>query len=190
MREEIERVLVYLARLSSQTPSIQVALGYLLYDPGRVEFVHQIRDERVLAMAISVHRRIEVPMAPWQGYVRGVPVPDPLTWIQGAKTVSNQPIAVRVSTDDPFLLARLQPLIQPDQDRVERRRMEQRMQDLRRDVDETLDIYNEVRHIMEVDPERQEELNRFLNMAQTEMQALGQELKNLKARLGSQSSST
>lgn len=184
MREETERILTTLGRMAVHSPAIQLAVGYLLYDPGRVQFVHQLAEDRVLAMTISAHRRIEIPMAPWQGFVRGVPISDPMIWIQAARSQLNQMISVRVSTDDAQLLHLLQPLIQPDRVRLERSRLEHRMEHLRQGVDESLDIYNEVRHLIGVDPERREELSKFLQMAESEMQDLGRELKALKEHLG------
>ncbi|MCL6563065.1 MAG: hypothetical protein K6U87_08665 [Firmicutes bacterium] len=184
-----ERILAYLARLTVHSPATQVALGYLLAEPGRVVFVHQIREDRTLAMAIGAHRRIEIPVAPWQGFIRGVPVPDPITWIQAARGYAGQAVAVRVSTDDPLLLQMLAPLVAEDRAQEERMRLEERIQRLRQDVDQALDIYNEVRQLMDLTPERQEELARFLNLAQSEMQRLGQELKALKARLDQTSQS-
>lgn len=172
-----------MARLTVHSPATQVALGYLLADPTRVAFVHQIREERVLAMAIGAHRRIEIPVAPWQGFIRGVPVPDPVTWIQAARRYPGHVVAVRVSTDDPLLLQMLAPLVAEDRALDERLRLEERIQRLRGDVDQALDIYNEVRQLMDLAPERQEELSRFLSLAQSEMQRLGQELKALKERL-------
>lgn len=187
MKEQVERLLVYLGRLTIQVPPIQVVVGYLLSDPGRVQFTHQLRADYPLAMAISAHRRIELPLAPWQGFIRGVPVPDPLTWIQASSNFRGEPIAVRLSSDDPTLLKMLSPLITPEQEREERAQWQTRMENLRQELDRALDLYNEVRHIMEVDHDRAAELEKFLGIAEEEMQGLGRELTMLKERLSQKS---
>ncbi len=179
-----ERILVYLGRVSAQFPAIQVIIGYLMAQPQRVRFVHQIQPERALAIALAVHRRIELPIAPWQGYVQGVPIPEPYTWIEAARGYSGETVAVRVLTDDPRLLAMLSPLIVADKVHDERIEIQDRMQHLRREVDQVLDIYNELRNLMAVDKSRQGELAKFLGMAEDEMHHLGNELNVLKERLG------
>jgi predicted nucleic acid-binding Zn-ribbon protein len=62
--------------------------------------------------------------------------------------------------------------------------MADRMQNLRQELDRALDLYNEVRHLMEIDQERQQELEKFLSMAEAEMQNMGRELSQIKARMG------
>lgn len=182
MREDIERLLIYLTRLTAQVPALQLALGYLLADPSRVRFVSAIDAGPELAMAISAHRRIELPISPWQGYVRGVPVPDVVTWIQAARAIAGG-IRVRVSSDDPLVTQLLNPLIAPERERQERAQMSDRMQNLRQELDQALDLYNEVRHLMEIDQERHQELEKFLSMAESEMQNMGRELTQLKDRI-------
>ena len=165
-------------------PAIQTVVGYLLADSERVHFVRQLRSDHALAMAISAHRRIELPMAPWQGYIRGVPVPDPYAWIDAARRLGVREVAVRVSTDDPRLLTLVEGLTTEDADRTEHQALTDRMEELRGKVDQVLDIYNELRHLLTVDPERAEDLDRFVGMAEGEMQSLGRELNQLKERLG------
>ncbi|AEJ38586.1 hypothetical protein TPY_0384 [Sulfobacillus acidophilus TPY] len=187
MREQVERLLIYLGRTTMHLSWLQLIIGYLLSDPGRVRFVPSLDGTPELAMMISAHRRIEVPGPPWQGYVRGVPVPDPLTWIQVAKSMT-VPIDVRLSSDDPILLQMLTPLVAPVARQHERLEVEERMQSLRTELDRALDLYNEVRHIMEVDHERHQELEKFLGLAEAEMQKMGQELKRLKSRMDEETS--
>ncbi|PSR32161.1 MAG: hypothetical protein C7B46_15485 [Sulfobacillus benefaciens] len=181
----VRRILSHLARISVNAPAIQIAVGYLLADPRRVRFVSQFGEGTGLGMAISAHRRIEIPLAPWQGFINGVPVPDPLLWIEAAGTLPNGVVAVRISTDDVELMQRLSPMITQDRERHERREITERVQNLRQELDRALDLYNEVRHVMEVDQDRQAELTKFLGIAENEMHNLGQELKFLKGRLES-----
>lgn len=182
MREEIDKLLIYIGRLAGQVPVLQVIVGYLLSDPSRIRFVDTLESNRDLAMAVSVHRRIELPVAPWQGYIRNVPVPDPLTWIQAARAMGGE-IAVRVSSDDPIVVQLLSPLVAPERARQERLVMEDRMQNLRQELDRALDLYNEVRHLMGIDQERHQELEKFLAMAEAEMQNMGRELGQIKQRI-------
>lgn len=188
MREDIEKVLIFLGRMAIQIPAVQVIVGYLLADPGRVRFVRAVREDHPLAMAISVHRRIEIPLVPWQGYIRGVPVPDPISWIQASRGLKGSEVAVRISTDDVTLVQLLTPLLAKESPEENRAAVEGRMNRLRTELDRVLDLYNEVRHLMEVDQERQAELEKFLAMAESEMKTMGQELKTLKKRLQGESS--
>lgn len=185
MREQIDKLLIYLGRLTGQVPVLQVIVGYLMADPSRVRFVDSLDHNRQLAMVLSVHRRIELPMAPWQGYIRGVPVPDALTWIQAARGIGGE-IAVRVSSDDPLVRQMLNPLVAPERNRQEKLVMTERMQSLRVELDRTLDLYNEVRQLMEIDQERHQELEKFLTMAESEMQHMGRELSHIKERMSSE----
>lgn len=182
MREDIDKVLIYLGRLTGQIPALQLIIGYLLSDPSRITFVDSFGSQSDLSMAISAHRRIELPMAPWMGYIRGVPMPDALSWIQAARSMGG-PINVRVSSDDPMVRQLLNPLIMPQRQRQERIMMGERMSQLRQELDRALDLYNEVRHLMEVDQERRDELEKFLSMAETEMHNMGRELTQIKDRL-------
>jgi hypothetical protein len=135
-------------------------------------------------MTLGLHRRIEIPMAPWQGYIRGVPVPDPFAWIEAARRFPHEVIQIRTSTDDGRLLAQLEPMVRDEQQKAERGELQERVVHLRQEVDQVLDIYNELRHLMAVDAERQSELTQFLGMAEHEMHQLGNELNALKERLG------
>lgn len=182
MREEIDKLLIYLGRLTHQVPALQVIVGYLMADPSRVRFVDSLDQNRHLAMALAIYRRIEIPLAPWQGYIRNVPVPDALTWIQAARGIGGE-ITIRVSSDDPLVLQLLNPLVAPERLRHDRVVMVDRMQSLRQELDRALDLYNEVRHLMEIDHERQQELEKFLAMAETEMQNMGRELTQIKGRM-------
>ncbi|NMP21967.1 hypothetical protein HIJ39_06325 [Sulfobacillus sp. DSM 109850] len=182
MREETDKLLIYLGRLTGQVPILQMVLGYLMADPTRVRFVDSLRTDAELGMSISAHRRIELPISPWQGFIRGVPVPDPVAWIQAARAIRAD-IEIRLSSDDPIVMQLVQPLIGPVREQRERQAMEERMHGLRQELDRTLDLYNEVRHLMEIDQERHQELEKFLTMAETEMQNMGRELTQLKARI-------
>ncbi len=179
----VRRILSHLARISVNAPAIQIAVGYLLADPRRVRFVSQFGEGQGLGMAISAHRRIEIPLAPWQGFINGVPVPDPLLWIDAAGSMPSTFVAVRISTDDMELIQRLAPMVTADRERHERIELTDRVQSLRQELDRALDLYNEVRNVMEVDQDRQAELTKFLGIAENEMHGLGQELKFLKERL-------
>ncbi|PSR21903.1 MAG: hypothetical protein C7B45_08960 [Sulfobacillus acidophilus] len=187
MREQIDKLLIYIGRLAGHVPVLQLVVGYLLADPSRARFVDTLDAATHLGMVISVHRRIELPVAPWQGYIRGVPVPDALTWIQAARAMGGD-IAIRVSSDDPIILQLVAALVAPERARRDRRAMEDRMQSLRQELDRALDLYNEVRHLMEVDQERQQELEKFLSMAESEMQSMGRELAQIKEQMQGKSS--
>jgi hypothetical protein len=187
--DQTVRLLAHLARLTVASPASQLMIGYLLANPERVEWVEGPTDDAGLGMTFSAHRRIEVPGVPWQGFVRGVPIPDPLLWLQATEGQRGQRIRVKVATDDPILTQALAELTRPTRIRAQRREMEARMASLRAEVDRTLDIYAEVRRLMESEEAgRDPELPQFLKLAERQMQELGEELARLKARMGSEAS--
>lgn len=184
--EQTIAVLAQLARVLLNAPVAQLMIGYLLANPERVQFVDRLEEGSEVGMAFGAHRRIEVPMVPWLGYVRGVPIPDPLVFLEAVRQMRPGIIAVRISTDDPVLTMRLRPLLAAQRARTERQEVEARIRELREEVDRTLDIYGEVRRLL-ADSESQHDPNlpAFLHMAQRQMQELGAELARLKEQLES-----
>jgi hypothetical protein len=183
MSDGYQKILTYIGRVMHQHPAMQTAIGYLLADPARVRFVRHGAQTHELAMLLAIYRRIEIPGPSWQGWIRSVPVPDPLAWINAAAPLRAHPIVLKVSTDDPLLVRLLQPLVEKEAQVEARTQINERMQVVRDELDHALDLYNEVRHIMEVDRDRQPELEQFLVMAQKQMQGMGQELQTLKDHL-------
>lgn len=176
--------LAQLARLTAGAPPAHLMAGYLLAHPERTRFVSHLDPEAPLAMTFGVHRRIEVPMMPWQGFIRGVPIPDPLLWIDSTRGEARDRIDVRVSTDDPVMTRLMAPLQARSRPREERAALERHMESLRTEVDRALDIYAEVKRLMQdPDHEADGDLPRFLSMAEGQMEQLGRELARLKARI-------
>ena len=187
--DQTVRLLAHLARLTMGSPAAQLMIGYLMATPERIEWVDPGTEEGALGMSFAAHRRIEVPMVPWQGYVRGVPIPDPLLWLQATHDQRGARIRVKVSTDDGVLSEALSSLTKSSRIADQRREMEARMANLRAEVDRTLDIYAEVRRLISADDERKDpELPQFLKLAERQMQDLGEELSRLKEHLGTDQS--
>lgn len=176
--------LAQLARLTAGVAPAHLMAGYLLAEPRRTRFVAHLGADAPLGMAFGVHRRIEVPMMPWQGFIRGVPIPDPLLWIDSTRNAPHDRIDVRVSTDDPTLMRLLAPMQARQQTGEKRVTLERHISSLRAEVDRALDIYAEVKRLMQ-DPEHDadRDLPRFLSMAEGQMEELGRELSRLKARI-------
>lgn len=184
--EERRLALAQLARLTQGVPPAHLMTGYLLAAEDRVRFTSNLPPDAELGMSFGIHRRLEIPMLPWQGTVRGVLVPDPLLWIEAAGMLGRASIWVRVSTDDSQLSKLLAGLVTSNRAVVERRGIETRIQGLREEVDRTLDIYGEVRRLMQASNAHQDadpNLPQFLRLAQEQMQALGDELSRLKQQL-------
>lgn len=177
-----EQILSYLTRVTTGSASLQLALGYLIGNKNRVTFVKNL-ETAVVGMIISVHRRIEVPTVPWQGVIADTTVADPLTWILTvSEHYSATNIAVRIATDDMALVQKLEPLLQSEVAASERRWTLEKMGKIREELDSTLDLYNEMRNLLEVDQSRSHELEKFLQLAETQMKSLGEGLKELKTR--------
>ncbi|MCY0884619.1 MAG: hypothetical protein OWV35_01890 [Firmicutes bacterium] len=183
---DVETVLGYMARATTQYPASQVSLGWLLANARRVQFVARHGADEVLGMTFGIHRRIEIPMVPWMGYVRGVPVPDPLIWMQAAAEWPQSLIGVQVATDDVRLSGLLAPLLTTGAQASGEAAVRSRIRTLREEVDRALDLYNAIRHIMEEEPQRAAELEAFLHMAEHDMKDLGRQLQALKAQLDGQ----
>ncbi len=182
--DEVLASLAQLARLTAGVPPAHLMAGYLLAQPDRTRFVSRLDPTAPLGMAFGIHRRIEVPMMPWQGFIRGVPIPDPLLWIDSVRGAPRDAIEVRVSTDDLALTNLLAPVYARTKPREERVAIERHIKNLRTEVDRALDIYAEVKRLMEdPDHEADRDLPRFLSMAEGQMEQLGRELSRLKARL-------
>jgi hypothetical protein len=181
------RVLTLLARLTVGSPAAQLMIGYLMASPERILFVDRLEREAEAGMVFAAHRRIEVPMVPWQGFVRGVPIPDPLLWLDAVRDVRPGQVMVRISSDDAAVQAALTPFLSRTRARLERRDMEERMRELREEVDRTLDLYGEMRRLMNEESAGDSNLPRFLEMARQQMQELGEELSRVKDRLARES---
>ena len=182
--DEVLASLAQLARLTAGVPPAHLMAGYLLAQPDRTRFVSRLDPTAPLGMAFGIHRRIEVPMMPWQGFIRGVPIPDPLLWIDSVRGAPRDAIEVRVSTDDLALTNLLAPVYASTKPLEERVAIERHIKNLRTEVDRALDIYAEVKRLMEdPDHEADRDLPRFLSMAEGQMEQLGRELSRLKARL-------
>ncbi|MDA8197980.1 MAG: hypothetical protein M0Z54_00935 [Thermaerobacter sp.] len=182
--EETRQTLAHLARLTMPIPPAHLMVGYLLAHAERVRFTPTLDTDAPLAMAFGVHRRIEVPLVPWEGFARGVPIPDPLLWIEAARSETRSPLSIRVSTDDRLLGALLARHFERRQAGDVRRQREDQVQRLRQQVDQTLDIYAELKRLL-ADPDREAEghLPEFLVMAEEQMAHLSQELTALKGQM-------
>lgn len=182
--EATRQTLAHLARLTMSIPPAHLMVGYLFAHADRVRFTPTLDMEAGLAMAFGAHRRIEVPLVPWEGFQHGVPIPDPLLWIEAARAHTRTPIAVRVSTDDRLLGSLLARHFERRQVGDARREREDQVRRLRQQVDQTLDIYAELKRLL-ADPEREADaqLPEFLAMAEEHMAQLSQELTALKGQL-------
>ena len=182
--EETRQTLAHLARLTISIPPAHLMVGYLLGQAERVRFTPTLDTDGALAMAFGVHRRIEVPLVPWEGFARGVPIPDPLLWIEAVRSDTRSPISIRVSTDDRLMGALLTRHFERRHVGDARRQREDQVKQLRRQVDQTLDIYAELKRLL-ADPNREAEshLPEFLAMAEEQMAHLSQELTVLKGQM-------
>jgi hypothetical protein len=182
--EDARQALAHLARLTMSAPPAHLMVGYLLANADRVRFAPTLTAGADLAMAFGAHRRIEVPMVPWEGYQRGVPIPDPLLWMEAARSHPQSLITVRVSTDDAILSTLLARQYQRREQVDARQMREAQVSRLRQQVDQTLDIYAELKRLL-ADPGRDgdQELPKFLAMAEEQMNYLSQQLTLLKGEL-------
>lgn len=191
MSEEIRLKVRVLQRLSiaAYPDAMLVYLCGLLM--GAVHRVHFVRDltGAPIAVQINMGRARVWPTPPWQASVGGMDFPDPLT-LASALARRSEPICVKASFDGAEEDEEFQRvLVDSYADVVAGRtagvvQAESRMEDLRSRIDRALDIYNEVRRLMEEgDEARRAELAVFQKMAQEELQACTRELRALELQV-------
>lgn len=171
------QTLLLLARSRPGDPALQLLIGFLAGRLDQVRFVRELAGWEV-ALHLMDPGRLLWPGRPFRGRVGEVEVPDPVTMIS-ALLERGDPIAVRIDFTDPppwydeLLEAAAEPAGEPGEDRVEV---------LRRRVDQALDIFNECRRALAAGArEREGELQFLLELARSEVAELSRELQRLQA---------
>lgn len=194
MNDELRRKVRVLQQLSvaAYPDAMLIYLcGLLMGAVHRVHFVRHLEGAPI-AIQIAMGRARVWPTPPWQATVGGMSIPDPLT-LASALAQRDDPICVKLMFDGSNEHEDFQrSLVDSYADIVAGRtagvqEAEDRMAELRARIDRALDIYNECRRMMEEGtPERQAELAAFQRMAQEELQACTQELRQLEMQLANQ----
>jgi hypothetical protein len=190
LRTKYEAV-VRLGRQLPPHPEITFLLGFLAGNLRRLHFVRSLEGAPV-AISLSAGRRTLWPGTVFQATLHNVPVPIPAALVS-ALVENDEPICVRVVLDDPAEAAWFEQLLADSYEavRVDRQEdtLEARVRSLRAKIDQQLDIYRECRRLLaEGGGEDEARLRFFLGLAQSEIEALGQQLQALNAQLERQRS--
>ncbi|HVB09643.1 MAG TPA: hypothetical protein VNM16_04680 [Bacillota bacterium] len=169
-------VLVHLGMVMPANPEVAYLIGFLA---GRLERVHIVEDLEGAPVAIrfAAGRRRLWPGVPFQGVIRGVPVPSP-AMVVSALLESAEDICVRIDAEEVMASPDFADVVEPSFEALaEPERPAERAARLRARIDQTLDVYRACREALaEGDAERAAEVRVFLGMAEREIQALSRQL--------------
>lgn len=186
-REKL-RALLQFAAMVQGSPALVLLLGFLAGQIDRVHFVSDLGGAPV-AIRLSSGRRRIWPSPPFEATLRGVNVPDPVTLVS-ALSGNQDPICLSIEFEGAQSEAWYQNLVVPRYIDVaagrtaEHRAAEHRLEDLRRQIDHALDVYNECRRLLEEgDPAREAELQIFKEMAERELKECSEQLARLESTL-------
>lgn len=177
-----------LLRLGQVLPG-QADLIYLLgFLAARLDHVHFVRDlaGAPVALRFAAGRRRVWPSLPFQGVIRGVPVPGP-GMVVSALLESNEDVFVRIDADEIAESSWYSEIVRPSYEAVAGGgdRLAERASHLRRRIDETLDVYRVCREVLQSgDPDRVAEVRVFLSMAEREIQSLSRQLQSVQQEAG------
>lgn len=171
-----------LGRHLPQHPDLFFLLGFLAGNLDRVHFVRSLEGAPVTVRLVAGRRQIW-PHPVFDATVRGVPLPMP-GMVVSALAGNDDPICVQVLLDDPADSAYFEPLtIDGFADvRGDVQTLQERVQSIRGQIDQSLDIYRECRRLLG-QGEDEKHLQFFLGLAQNEIEGLGAELTRLRTAL-------
>lgn len=186
-REKLQ-ILLRFGMLVQQNPLLTFVVGLLAGAVGRVHFVRSLEGAPI-AIELSQGRAVVWPGPPLKVSVHGVAIGDPMS-LGAALSLSTDPICVRFRCEPVERSEAYQRLVVDSYSEVAAGRpaevqvRERRVRELRSQIDRALDVYNECVRLLETaGPERREELQAFLHIAEQELQACGRELKALEQEL-------
>ena len=179
---DARRKLEVLQRLAAEvdgSPDLLYLIGFMTGRLERVHFVRSIEGASV-GVRIAAGRRRLWPGLPFHGEVRGVPVPGPAAMVS-ALAESDDEIFLRVESDALAGREEFETLVAANPSEAwATESPAERADEIHRAIDRSLDIYRECRRLLdEGDPERQPELERFIEMARQEIESLRRGLANL-----------
>jgi hypothetical protein len=179
--EDKLQALFHFANKVADDPQKIMLLGFLT---GRVEKVHFVEklDEAPTQIFISARRFPVVPAKDFEATVNGVQLATPIHIIRALAEIYPE-IALKLDFNGAAEAAWFQRVLVPSlhAEETEATTVEQRIEELKKRVDDTLDLYNEIRRVMETGSGSEEEqLEFFLTRAKNEMQALSAQLGRLR----------
>ena len=168
------QALLLLARMRPADGPLLFLLGFLAGRVDRLVFVEDLEGWEV-AIHLMDPGRLLWPGRPFRARVGTVEVPDPVTLVS-ALLERTDPIAIRIDfTHPPQWYTELVEAGEGDEAPTP---PEDRVEELRRRVDQTLDFYNECRRALAAGArEREAELRFLLDLARAEVAALSRELQ-------------
>lgn len=169
-----------------QNPDMAFFLGFLAGNLDRLHFVRSLEGAPV-AVHLAAGRRRIWPGPVFDAKMHQVPVPMPVMLVS-ALAENDEPICVHLALDDPQEAAFFEPLTEDSYDAIRPDRgdtLHDRVTQLRRRIDQSLDVYRECRHLLEAhEGEDESRLRFFLGLAEEEIGGLSDQLKRLNGELG------
>lgn len=163
---------------------IMFLLGFL---SGRVDWTHFVNEpwRHETWIYLSVRRLPQIHRAPFQAQVGGVDITDPVQ-VVSALAGRIEDMYVQLDFEGAHEAQWYQEIVSQGTDpESPAASIEDRLEELRVRVDETLDIYGECRKALEADlGDRERQIRFFLQRAENEMQGLSAEMSRLRTILG------
>jgi len=183
--EDKLQALFHFGNLVVNDPPKVMLLGFLA---GRVERLHFVEDLEGAPTQIfmSARRYPIMPTKDFEATVNGVKLATPVH-IMRALGETHPEIALRLDFDGMHRAPWYRQVVVSslyDED-IEATTVEQRIEELKERVDQTLDLYNEIRSALQAGTnDEREQLEFFLTRARNEMQDLSTQLQRLQAFVG------
>ncbi|MGI6627461.1 MAG: hypothetical protein ACOX4K_03830 [Bacillota bacterium] len=167
-----------------QNPLFSYLLGYLAGQIDRVHFVEDLSGADI-AIRLCIRRSALWPREPFQATVRGVSMPSPLSLVRAVNNDDSQ-ICVFLDFDSAHEAAWYREVLLPDvsyiKDAAEAAREES--DNLRREMNKTLDIYRECKAMLNTGPpEKKEEMSFYIRLAEQQLRSLSSQLEDLNKRM-------
>lgn len=173
--------LLKLAQLLQERPAMVLLLGFLTGRAGRVHFVEEPGGSDV-DISITARRYALVGKRPFEAKVRGVEMMDPVSLIKALGAEPGLEIALQVDFEGKRQASWYQDVAIPSllEDETGPQTLEERLAEIRAQIDDTLDIYNEARQVLkEGAGDREQQIQFYLERARNEMEGLSRKLRRL-----------
>ena len=185
--------LMRFSALVQQQPGMVLLAGYLAGQVNRIHFVQNSEGAPVI-IRLAARRFPLISKPPYMAHVNGVSIPDPVSLIHVLHE-NQDPVAVQLDLDPAEAEEWYQDVVVSNIYAASREENDtkQEVQNLQKEIDQALDIYNECRKVLESfdeetsDPEQKKRLQLFLRMAQEDIRRLSQRMAELNQIIEGQS---
>ncbi|NPV53270.1 MAG: hypothetical protein HPY71_07085 [Firmicutes bacterium] len=164
----------------ANNPALTYLMGYLTGQVDRVHFVRDLGSAKI-AVRISQGRVTVWPAEPFRATVSGLIILNPISFAAAVANMED-PICVSLSFEDLENTPWYQEVLLPDVSYVKNAEeaAEDKVKELRSEMDMTLDMYRECKRLLEKDTgDRRKELDYYLTVAQNQLRELNRQLEQV-----------